>query len=258
MKKSLSVLILTQNSEEIIEKTLDSIVDWVDEIVVVDNYSTDNTINQILNIKNQNDKLKLKILKKHYEDIGEQRAFGLKECSGSWVLILDSDEEVSKELAKEIVKLLYCYIIRENAFWLPFQNYYLGRRLHYGGENYEQLRLFKRNAFKILPSLIHNKFEIKDNKVGHLKGKIIHHSYRSIGQVFKKFTDYGIRMAKEKGAAGERSSLKKIFFYPVHMFYARFIKDKGYRDSIFRIPLDIGFAYMEFLTYLLLLFKTRL
>jgi hypothetical protein len=41
------------------------------------------------------------------------------------------------------------------------------------------------------------------------------------------------------------------------MFYARFIKDKGYKDGLFRIPLDLAFAYMEFLTYVLLAFKTK-
>ena len=70
--------------------------------------------------------------------------------------------------------------------------------------------------------------------------------------MFRKFTDYGIRMAKEKHLSGDKSSLKKIFIYPIHMFWARFIEDKGHEDGLFRIPLDLGFAYMEFVTYLIL------
>ena len=72
--------------------------------------------------------------------------------------------------------------------------------------------------------------------------------------MFLKFTDYGVRMAKEKYFAGERSSFKKIFFYPAHLFWARFISDKGYEDGLFRIPLDLLFAYMESVTYITLFF----
>ncbi|PIZ67364.1 hypothetical protein COY12_02075 [Candidatus Roizmanbacteria bacterium CG_4_10_14_0_2_um_filter_33_96] len=59
-------------------------------------------------------------------------------------------------------------------------------------------------------------------------------------------------MAKEKYLSGEKSSFKKVFIYPIHMFWARFITDKGYEDGLFRIPLDLGFAYMEFVTYFML------
>ena len=115
------------------------------------------------------------------------------------------------------------------------------------------LRLFRKNSANMTPSLIHEHFKLSKGKSGRLKGKIFHHSYRSFPQIFVKFTDYGIRMAKEKFLSGEKSSFKKIFIYPIHMFWARFIKDKGYEDGLFRIPLDLGFAYMEFITYVTLL-----
>ena len=70
--------------------------------------------------------------------------------------------------------------------------------------------------------------------------------------MFSKFTDYSVREAKQKIDRGEKPSLRKIFFYPLHMFWARFIEDKGYKDGLFRIPLDFGFAYMEMMTYVLL------
>ena len=75
--------------------------------------------------------------------------------------------------------------------------------------------------------------------------------------MYKKFTDYAIREAKQRRLNGESTSLKKIVMYPPHMFWARFIKDEGYRDGLFRIPLDLGFAYMEFLTYMTMLFLPK-
>ena len=257
MKNTLSALILTQNSEETIRATLESIKKIADEVVIVDGYSKDKTIEIVHKVYKVNKVCK--VYKKKFTEIGKQRQYGLKKCTGSWVLILDSDEIISSQLREEIrLKIKNEKLkIEENAFWVPFQSYYLGKLLEHGGERYHQLRLFRREALKILPSLIHNKFEIVNNKIGYLRKRIIHHSYRSLKQIFNKFTDYGIRMAKEKYYAKEKSSLKKIIFYPLHMFWARFIKDKGYKDGMFRIPLDIGFMYMEWLIYISLFIFNR-
>ncbi|KKQ24019.1 MAG: Glycosyl transferase family 2 [Candidatus Roizmanbacteria bacterium GW2011_GWC2_37_13] len=250
MRPKIAVLIITKNNQDTIGKTLESVKDF-DEIVVVDSKSKDKTLEKSRN------KSKIKIFRKEFNDIGKQRLYGLKQIKADWVLILDSDEVVSKELKKEIVKLLNGYIVKEKAFEIPYQNFFLGKPVNYGGENYKMVRLFRRDALEIKPSIVHNKLIVKHGKVARLKGKILHYSYRSLGQTYKKFTDYALKMAKIKAKNGEKSSLKKIFLYPVHMFWARFVKDKGYKDGMFRIPLDIGFAYMEFLTYFLLMLKTR-
>ena len=106
-------------------------------------------------------------------------------------------------------------------------------------------------------SPIHYVWTVSSGRIGQLKNKINHYSYRNLINIYKKFTNYAIQEARLKKKAGEKTSLKKIFLYPLHMFWARFIKDKGYKDGLFRIPLDFGFAYMEFLTYFLLVFKKK-
>lgn len=247
MKNRLSLLMITKNAGELLEKSLTSVIGLVDEIVIVDNYSSDRTVTIAK-------KFGARIYFNREENLGKQRGFGLSKVSNDWVLVLDSDEIVSKELKKEIVILLNDYNVKKNGFYINYQNHYLGQILKYGGENYKMLRLFKKDRVKIHPSMVHEKFELKQDQAGYLKGKIFHHSYRSFLQMFRKFTDYGVRMAKEKYLSGEKSSFKKIFLYPPHLFWARFIKDKGYKDGLFRIPLDLGFAYMEFLTYFLLFF----
>ncbi len=249
MKASLSALIITKNNEETVGKTIESVRNF-DEIVVVDSNSTDKTRDIVYKV------LKVhkvyKVVTKEFDDIGKQRSYGMKYVSGDWVLILDSDEVVSERLAKEIKSVIRSQKLNNSAYEIPYQNYFLGRQINHGGENYKMVRLFRKAELEIKPSILHNKLFVKKGKIGKLKGKIIHHSYRSLGQVYSKFTDYSFRMAKIKVKNGEKSSFKKIFLYPIHMFWARFIKDKGYEDGLFRIPLDLGFAYMEFLTYLIL------
>jgi len=176
MKNTLSALILTQNSEETIRATLESIKKIADEVVIVDGYSKDKTIEIVHKVYKVNKVCK--VYKKKFTEIGEQRQFGLKHVTGDWVLILDSDEIISSQLREEIrLKIKNEKLkIEENAFWVPFQSYYLGKLLEHGGERYHQLRLFRREALKILPSLIHNKFEIVNNKIGYMRKRIIHHT----------------------------------------------------------------------------------
>lgn len=239
---------ITKNAQETVQMSLESVVGLANEIIIVDDYSTDKTV-EIAK------KYGAKVYLHHEEDLGKQKAFGISKIKGEWVLVLDADEKVSKELRREITEILRsAQSDEQSAYYISFRNHFLGRPLKYGGENYKMLRLFKKEAAFINPALVHEKFEAKNGKVGYLKNKIYHYSYRSLWQMYKKFTDYAVREAKQKIRSGEKTSLKKIFLYPPHLFWARFIKDKGYKDGLSRIPLDLGFAYMEFLTYFLLTF----
>jgi glycosyltransferase involved in cell wall biosynthesis len=246
-RAELSVLMITKNAAETLEKSLASIKKIADEIIIVDSNSTDRTVEIAKNYLAE-------VYVKEFTDIGKQRIFGLSKASGDWVLILDGDEIVSERLMNEIKSKVNNKNLKINGYYISYQNFYLDKPLQFGGEDYKMLRFFRRDKLSIKPSLVHNKLELKNKNVGYLKGKIFHHSYRSNRQMFLKFHDYGIRMAKEKYLEGEKSSLKKIFLYPAHLFWSRFIKDKGIEDGLFRIPLDLGFAYMELVTYLGLLY----
>lgn len=251
MKSSISLVVITKNAEKFLDKTLSSVNKLVDEIILVDDYSTDSTIRIAK-------KYGAQIFFHHEKDLGTRRAFALKKAQSEWILILDADEMISPALKKEINYVLTSkvYNLKSNfrGYWIPFQTYFLGRPLHYGGENYKKLIFFKKDSVRIKPAFVHEKYELIRGKAGVLKNKVEHYSYESISNMYKKFTDYAIRDAEQKMKQGETSSIKKIIKYPIHMFWARFIKDKGYKDGIFRLPLDIGFAYMELLTYLLLWF----
>jgi glycosyltransferase involved in cell wall biosynthesis len=249
MSAKLSVLMITKNAAETLEKSLASIKKIADEIIIVDSKSTDRTVEIAKNYQ-------AKVYVKEFVDIGKQRMFALSKATGKWILILDADEIVSERLMYEIKSKVDNNRIKINGYYIPYQNFFLDKPLQFGGEDYKMLRLFRRVKLSIKPSLVHNRIEVKEQKTGYLKGKIFHHSYRSIFQMFIKFTDYGVRMAKEKNLAGEKSSIRKIFLNPLHMFWARFVEDRGYEDGFFRIPLDLGFAYMEFVTYLTLFFMS--
>lgn len=254
MESSLSLVIITKNGETFLEKTLQSVNKLVNEIILVDDFSTDSTVKIAK-------KYHSRIFFHHEKDLGKQRAYALKKATSEWILILDADEMLSPALKKEITHVLTSKIYHLKSdvvgYWIPFQTHFLGRPLHYGGENYKKLVLFKIDAVTIKPALVHEKYELIKGKTGYLKNEIFHYSYQSLFAMYRKFTDYAIRDACQKKKNGEKTNIRKLTLYPIHMFWARFIKDKGYKDGLFRIPLDLGFAYMEFLTYFLLLFKQK-
>ncbi len=246
MVDKLSLVMITKNSDELLEKSLKSVSGLINEIIIVDSCSTDRTLAIAK-------KFRAKIFMSQEEDLGEKRSFALKKAKNEWVLALDADEIITPPLKEEINKVIASP--NYDGFCIPYQNHFLGQPVNRGGENYQVLRLFKKNKVLINPSFVHEKYLLKDGQLGYLAGKINHYSYRSFKQIFLKFTDYAKREAKRKKQQGEKASLREIFLNPPHMFWARFIEDKGYQDGIFRLPLDLAFAYMEFLTYFLLFFK---
>jgi len=246
----LSLVIITKNSEELLDVSLQSVQGLADEIVLVDDYSNDRTLTIAK-------KYAARIYKRQERNLGKQKAYGLHKAKYDWILFLDSDESLSNELKKEIRLELTKKNNDVIAYRIPYQNHFLGKPVRYGGENYAMIRLFKKEYGISHSSLVHEKVEIRKGRIGRLKNRIYHYSYRTLWQMYTKFTDYAVREAYQKGQKGEKTDLKKLTLYPLHMFWARFIKDRGYKDGLFRIPLDLGFAYMEFLTYFLLIFKKR-
>jgi glycosyltransferase involved in cell wall biosynthesis len=242
MSVTLSCCLIAKNAEATLPRTLSSLRGIADEIILVDDGSSDAT-------REIGERYDAHVLHYSHPSEGAKRIEGLHHVSGDWVLVLDTDEEVPGDLREEIRKILRDPHARD-CYDIPFRNFFLGRPMNHGGEYYSQMRLFRRNRASVVDTPIHAYYDpIPGATRAATNAKLNHYSYRSLTQLFGKFTDYARREATRKAEAGERTGLKKLTMYPAHMFWARFVEDKGYRDGIFRIPLDLAFAYMEFMTY---------
>ena len=244
MPQKLSVVLITRNAASTIAQSLESVQSLANEIVVVDDNSTDQT-------RSIAARFEATVVSHHEPNLGKQKNFAVSQATNKWVLVLDSDEIVTPQLAEELSTLLQNPT--KDAYYIRFQTHLFGKPLHYGGEYYEKLVFFDRSKVSIQPASVHEAFLPVTQSVGKTKNKIAHYSYRTILQMYKKFTDYALKDAESKFRTGEKANLKNIFLYPPHMFWARFITDQGYKDGFARIILDLGFAYMEFLTYFKLL-----
>lgn len=237
----LTCVLITKNAASTLARTLESVRPLAAELLVIDDMSTDQTAKIAASFG-----ARVEQFPEPHE--GRQRMQCLSRARTRWILSLDSDEVVSAELAREIRAVL-AQKHPHAGYILMFQNHFLGHPVRYGGESYGMLRLFRKDAVTVDDTPIHSQFHLKTGTPGVLQHKLYHYSYRSLSQVFRKFTAYARREAGRKYGAGERSSIKKLTLYPLHMVWARFIEDKGYKDGLIRLPLDLAFGYMEFMTY---------
>jgi glycosyltransferase involved in cell wall biosynthesis len=258
---TLSVLMITKNCADVVGEALESVKGLWSELLVDDEGSTDGT-REILR------RFGATIVASGKNGFGERKQNLVEKAKGDWILVLDADERVSSELIYEIRRItnhhkimhVHKNVIEKNgspvvAYRIPYQNYVFGRPVYYGGEKYAKVRLFRRGRARISPEAVHEEVVMKKGAVGELKGKIHHHSYRTPTQLFRKFTSYAWIAARQKSKAGERATFQKLFLYGPHMFWVRFINDRGYRDGWRGLVLALAFAYMETLTYWILLWR---
>lgn len=149
------------------------------------------------------------------------------------------------------------HVVQENTivgYKIPYQNYVFGKPVYYGGEKYSKIRLFRRGFGRVTPEPLHEEVVV-NGPVGQLHGVIHHYSYRTPRQLFSKFTKYASIAAREKYKRSERITLRLLLLNGPHMFWARFIKNQGYKDGWRGLVLALAFGYMEGLTYWILAYR---
>lgn len=258
---SLSIVMVTRDAGVVVEETLKSVVWLWDELLVDDAGSRDRTVEIVTGYGG-------KVFHSTGKNLGERKQELVKKVKSDWILVLDADERVSRELYNEIfqirgfdkIVLKHQFVKKTKreviAYSIPYQNYVFGKPVYWGGEKYSKVRLFRKGWGSISPEALHEEVIIKNDGIGELRGVIRHHSFRSPWQLIRKFTRYARAAASQMKRQGETLSLKKLFFFGPHMFWARYVKEKGYRDGWRGFVLAAAFGYMEGLMYWLLLFKT--
>jgi len=241
-KISLSAVLITKNCADLLKKCLESI-SFADEIVIVDDYSTDGTY-EIAK------KFGAKVILRKFDEFGSQKQFAVDKATGNWILVIDSDEIVTLELQREIKNVLR-KSNRYSAYRIPYQSYFLGHSIKHAIQE-KRIQLFKKGKGHITDVSVHEKIVIPDGKVCDLEGKILHYSFRSISQVLIKMTKYAEIESDQLAKEGKRASFKHLTLYPLHMFWAIFVGNRGYKDSVWGFLLAACFAYYEFIRYFFL------
>jgi glycosyltransferase involved in cell wall biosynthesis len=224
----ISGVIITHNVANKIENTLKSL-DFCDEIVVCDSYSTDDTI-EVCN------KYNCRIIKKEFTGFGPYKRFAVEQAKNNWILSIDSDEIISQKLKEEIVNLFKSDRINANGFYIPRSLVFLGKRLRFSGESRKnQLRLFNKNYGNFSDDIVHEKVIIS-GKTSVLKNVMLHYTYEDINDYFEKFNKY----TKDAAYLLFKNKKKANIFKIIMRFPLTFIK-------IYLLKLGILDGYQGFL-----------
>jgi len=239
----LSVVIITKNEEKRIEQCLESIK-WVDEIIIVDDYSQDNTVGICR-------KYTEKIYFRKLDSFSVQKQFGVNLATGEWVLILDSDEILSPGLQEEIKDILKKGSSYD-GFFIWRKTFYLGKWIKHSGWYVPIVRLFRRTKGKLDSRFVHEKILV-DGKIGYLTEPILHYSYQSIDQHIKKLNIFTTYDAKEVLKRKINITFGNAFWYllikPFLMFVKKFIILRGFMDGIEGFIISVFTGLSVFLTY---------
>jgi glycosyltransferase involved in cell wall biosynthesis len=240
---TISICVVTKNEAHNITACLESVA-WADEIIVIDSESTDNTVELCKHFTN-------KITIMPWLGCGPQREkiFAMATCE--WVLLLDADERVTPELAKEIQHTIKHG--RYNGYEIPFSSYYCGKRIRFGDwMNEKHLRLLKRTQSAIIPRLIH--FGIKvTGPTGRLKNKIIHYSFPNITTVINKMHSYSTAGAMHNFNNGKTTSFGSAVGHGIFAFLRGYIFRLGFLDGRYGFMLAVSNAEGSYYKYLKLL-----
>ncbi len=237
----LSVALATFNEEENLARTLSSVKDLADEIVIYDGGSTDKTVEIA---KKFGAKV---IVGKNYPIFHVNKQKAINACTGEWVLQLDADEVVSDELADEIkseISLDYARDKRNpkseiNGYWIPRKNYFLGRFLMKGGQYPDYtMRLYRKGKGRLPQKDVHEQ-AIVEGRVGYLKNPLLHYPYKDFTTYLKKWNRYNNLVAEQiREEMKNKNVIQKtlygadnLFLKPNYWLFTTYFRHKGFIDS---------------------------
>lgn len=243
MTPTLTVIIPTYNEEAYIEDALFS-VEFADEIIVVDSYSSDRTP-EIAK------KYASKFLERKFDNFSNQKNFALKEATGDWVLFIDADERVTHSLETEIIETLRNP--KHGGYKINFPHFYMNRFLYNHSDNV--LRLVRRDG-AIFSGSVHEKLQCKGS-IGKLKNKMLHFTYKNLEDYIAKKESYAWFQAKQLHEKNKKVTWFHLFFKPTYRFFSSFILKGGFKDGVPGMAVASVNAYGVFQRYVKLLLLQR-
>jgi (heptosyl)LPS beta-1,4-glucosyltransferase len=241
MKQTISVVISAFNEELTLGRCLKSAA-FAEEIVVVDNDSSDKTVSiarkftdKIYSRQNQ---LMLNINKN----------YGFDKATSDWILNLDADEEVPVALANEI-QVVIKKNPKDDGFWIKRKNYSFGKWIQHGlWWPDRQIRLFRRGKGQFPCTHIHEYIKI-DGQIGELTEPYLHYNYETIHQYLTKI---------DRASSSEAIFLKETKYqlawydairFPVSDFLKIFFAEGGYKDGLHGLVLSLFQSFYSFCVF---------
>ncbi|MFC1541138.1 glycosyltransferase family 2 protein [Candidatus Latescibacterota bacterium] len=243
IKPVISAYIITKNEENHIGRALESVL-WMDELVVLDSGSTDDTVKIA-------EKYGTKVKFNEFKNFIEQKNKAMEFCNGEWLFNLDADEEVSPELRKSIEETVYSNTKDKSItiYNISRKTYYMGRWMKHCGWYPEfRARLSRNGHAQWTGEAIHEKLEGNGNS-DFISGDLLHRPYDNLGEHLKTIYTYSEIWAEREASRGRKASIPGIFFRPVLKFVKMYILKAGFMDfgpGFFASMMGAWYIFMKY------------
>jgi len=222
---TISALIVARNEEKKIKECLSSL-NFVDEIVVILDRSTDKTFKICKTFSN-------KIFTGEWTCEGERRNFGIEKCSSEWIFEIDADEIISKDLAREVKKKIRSH--KFDFFYIPLMNHIYSKPIKYGWmaclAPEGKFCVFKKQNKHWHKGLVHPSYSLKGEKGPMFENYINHFMSKDISELLARFNRnsslYALELKKTNKNLKKYFSLRKVFSRFIKSFFLR----KGYKEG---------------------------
>ena len=235
-KQKISAYILAFNEEEKIGQTLET-MQWVDEIVVIDSFSTDRTT-EIAK------KYGARIIQEEFKGFGLLRIAGIEHTTHPWIFTIDSDERCPPEVQAEILQVIHSDNPAD-AYLVPRRNFFMGQFIRFGGwyPNYRQPQLFRRGRLTFpKEDLVHESYRL-DGRLGKIKNPINQIPFKNLAEVLEKMQRYSELSAQKLYNQGEHPSITHAFVRAIWTFFRLYFLRLGFLDG--RAGFVIAFSSLE-------------
>jgi glycosyltransferase involved in cell wall biosynthesis len=245
VRESVSAVIMTKNCEDLVEGTLRSVASWVDEIVVVDGFSTDRTVEICRRFTD-------KVFQNRWDGYRfcTERNLGNAKASSDWCFHIDPDERATPAFRDAVLKMLgrgtpYA------AYEFRKKNFFLGKWMKHGGWYHYSLHLFRRGLARY-EGVIHERL-IVDGSIGQLEAAVEHVPFTSLSQFVKRHNGYSAREAMAKFEECGILPQKRIDFEikrkPLKRFLKFYVRKRGFLDAMHGFIFSVLFAWVHFMNW---------
>lgn len=239
--ETISAVLSVFNEEAKLARTLEALR-WADEIIVIDNESTDQTarIARKYGAAVYKEKNNLML------NINKNKGFVKAKCD--WILYLDGDEVVTPELAQEIKeKVVSPQIV---GYWIPRKNIIFGKWIQHGlWWPDKQLRLFKRGMGTFPCKHVHE-YLVVDGPTGELTTPMVHYNYESVSQFIRKMDEiYTVSEVNSLLSSGYRVVWHDAIKFPMSDFVKTYFAQGGYKDGLHGLVFSMLQAFYSFIVF---------
>ena len=242
MRQKITAIIPTFNNAKIIRRCLESLK-WADEILIVDSYSTDKTLDICREYG-------ARIIQHEYINSALQKNWAILQAGHDWIFLLDSDEELEPGFSDEVLAILKDPPDTLDGYRCARKNLIYGKWVKSCGYYPDYLvRLFRKKC-RYIEREVHAHIAIGPERTGNLTHHIIHHDLTDLGKYFAKFPRYMKYEVDQLTQEGRRFRLREITLRPAYMFCWSYFYKQGYRDGIRGFFLSVLKAHYNFVMYM--------